>query len=125
RKIGSDAWIARSVSLADLGLQPIVLGYPDSSREIALPVPANVPLANATLQMDASFVRADAGRTTLILSLDGFPASARPVAAERGDGSITLAVDGSPRPNGVVRFNIDWRTAIAREKTCSDTRTPG
>jgi hypothetical protein len=90
-----------------------------------LPVPANVPLSNATLQMDASFVRADGGRTTLILSLDGYPASARPVAAERGDGSLTLPVDGAARPNGIVRFNIDWRTAVARENTCTDTRTPG
>jgi hypothetical protein len=34
-------------------------------------------------------------------------------------------VDGAPRPSGLVRFNIDWRTAIARENTCSDPRTPG
>jgi hypothetical protein len=90
-----------------------------------LPVPPGVPLANATLQVDASFVRADGGRTTLILSLDGFPVSARPVAAERGDGSLTLAVDGAPRSSGLVRFNIDWRTVIGRENTCADARTPG
>ena len=125
RKLNSDTWIARSVSLADLGLAPIVLGNPDTAREFALPVPPNVPLANATLQMDASFVRADGGRTTLILSLDGFPASARPVATDRGDGSLTLAVDGSPRPTGAVRFNVDWRTAVTRENACSDTGTPG
>jgi hypothetical protein len=125
RKLNADASVARTVSLAELGFAPIVLGNADTTREIALPVPPNVPLANATLQMDASFVRADGGRTTLILSLDGFPASARPVTADRGDGSITLAVDGSPRPNGMVRFNVDWRTAVTRENACSDTRTPG
>lgn len=124
--MSAETWISRIVTLADLGLGgPVVLGYPETTREIALPVPPNVPLANATLQVDASFVRADGGRTTLILSLDGLPASARPVTAERGDGSLTLAVDGAPRPSGAVRFNIDWRTAIARENTCSDTRTPG
>jgi hypothetical protein len=125
RKLDADTSITRTVSLAELGIAPIVLGNSETTREIALPVPPNVPLANAMLQMDASFVRADGGRTTLILSLDGFPASARPVTAERGDGSITLAVDGSPRPNGMVRFNVDWRTAVARENACSDTRTPG
>jgi hypothetical protein len=126
RRMSTDPWIARVVSFAELGFKgPLVLGYPDTQREIALPVPPGVPLANATLQVDASFVRADGGRTTLILSLDGFPVSARPVPAERGDGSLTLAVDGSPRPDGVVRFNIDWRTTIGRENTCTDARTSG
>jgi hypothetical protein len=126
RRMSADPWIARVVSFADLGFKgPLVLGYPDTQREITLPVPPGVPLANATLQVDASFVRADGGRTTLILALDGFPVSARPVAAERGDGSLTLAVDGAPRPSGLVRFNIDWRTAIGRENTCTDSRTPG
>jgi hypothetical protein len=126
RRMSSDNWIARVVTFADLGFNgPLVLGYPETQREIMLPVPPGVPLTNATLQVDASFVRADGGRTTLILSLDGFPVSARPVAAERGDGSLTLAVDGAPRPSGLVRFNIDWRTAIGRENTCTDSRTPG
>ena len=124
--MSAETWVSRIVTLADLGLGgPLVLGYAETTREIALPVPPNVPLANATLQVDASFLRADGGRTTLILSLDGLPVSARPVTLERGDGSLTLAIDGAPRPSGAVRFNIDWRTAIARENTCSDTRTPG
>ncbi|HEX9720233.1 MAG TPA: cellulose synthase [Ramlibacter sp.] len=126
RRMSADQWIARVVTFADLGFKgPLVLGYPETQREITLPVPPGVPLANATLQVDASFVRADGGRTTLILSLDGFPVSARPVTAERGDGSLTLAVDGAPRASGLVRFNIDWRTAIGRENTCTDSRTPG
>src|SRR5687767_10705726 len=126
RRMSSDTWVTRVITLADIGItNPLVLGYPETVREIALPVPPGVPLANGTLQVDASFVRADGGRTTLILSLDGFPVSARPVTAERGDGSLTLAVDGTPRASGLVRFNIDWRSVINRENTCSDARTPG
>jgi hypothetical protein len=126
RRMSADPLISRVVTFADLGFTgPLVLGYPETQREILLPVPPGVALANATLQIDASFVRADGGRTTLILSLDGYPVSARPVATERGDGSLTLAVDGAPRLNGLVRFNIDWRTAIGRENTCADSRTPG
>jgi hypothetical protein len=126
RRMGADNWIPRSVSLAELGFTgPVVLGYPDTLREIYLPVPTNVPLANAALQMDANYVRADGGRTTMILSVDGYPVSARPFAAERGDASLTLAIDGAPRPSGFVRFNIDWRTAVGRENTCADARTPG
>lgn len=125
-RLSSDNWIPRVVTFADLGFAgPLVLGAQETSREIALPVPPGVPLTNATLQVDASFVRADGGRTTLVLSLDGFPVSARAVTAERGDGSLTVAVDGAPRSGGLVRFNIDWRTAINRENTCSDGRTPG
>ncbi len=126
RRMSADNWIPRSVSLAELGFTgPVVLGYPDTLREIYLPVPTNVPLANAALQMDANYVRADGGRTTMILSVDGYPVSARPFAAERGDASLALAIDGAPRPSGFVRFNIDWRTAVGRENTCADARTPG
>ncbi len=126
RRMSADNWIPRSVTFADLGFTgPVVLGYPDTLREIYLPVPTGVPLANAALQMDANYVRADGGRTTMILSVDGYPVSARPFTAERGDASLALAIDGNPRPSGFVRFNIDWRTAVGRENTCADARTPG
>ena len=126
RRMSADNWIPRTVTFADLGFTgPLVLGYPDTLREIYLPVPTGVPLANAALQLDANYVRADGGRTTMILSVDGSPVSARPLTAERGDASLALAVDGNPRPSGFVRFNIDWRTAVGRENTCADARTPG
>ena len=126
RRMSADNWIPRSVSFADLGFTgPLVLGYPDTLREIDLPVPTGVPLANAALQMDSNYVRADGGRTTMILSVDGYPVSARAFTAERGDAALMLAIDGAPRPSGFVRFNIDWRTAVGRENTCADARTPG
>ncbi|MDQ6880640.1 MAG: cellulose biosynthesis cyclic di-GMP-binding regulatory protein BcsB, partial [Pseudomonadota bacterium] len=126
RRLSADNWIPRTVSFADLGFTgPVVLGYPDTLREIYLPVPTGVPLASAALQMNANYVRADGGRTTLILSVDGYPVSAQAFTAERGDASFALAIDGNPRPSGFVRFNIDWRTAVGRENTCADARTPG
>ena len=126
KRMSADNWIPRSVSFADLGFTgPLVLGYPDTLREIYLPVPTGVPLANAALQIDSNYVRADGGRTTMILSVDGYPVSARAFTAERGDAGLTLAIDGAPRPSGFVRFNIDWRTAVGRENTCADARTPG
>ncbi|MBC7435278.1 MAG: cellulose biosynthesis cyclic di-GMP-binding regulatory protein BcsB [Bdellovibrionales bacterium] len=126
KRMNADNWIPRSITFADLGFTgPVVLGYPDSLREIYLPVPPGVQLANATLQLDASYVRADGGRTTMILTTDGYPVSSRPITAEKGDASIMLPIDGQPRPSGFVRFNIDWRTAVARDNTCADSRTPG
>ena len=125
-RMASDAWVPRTITFKDLGFtDPVVLGYPDTIKEIYLPVPPGVNLANATLQLDASYVRADGGRTTLIYAIDGSPVMAKAFAAERGDASATLTIDGKPRPSGFVRLNIDWRTAVARENTCADARTPG
>lgn len=119
-------WVPRTVSFAELGFtQPVVLGYPDTIKEIYLPVPPNVDLSGATLQIDANYVRADGGRTTLIYAIDGAPVVANGLTADRGDASAAIPVDGKPRPTGFVRLNIDWRTAVARENTCADARTPG
>lgn len=119
-------WVPRTITFADLGFtEPVVLGYPDTIREIYLPVPPGVSLSGATLQLDANYVRADGGRTTLVYAIDGAPVVANGFTADRGDASAAIPVDGKPRPSGFVRLNIDWRTAIARENTCADARTPG
>lgn len=119
-------WVPRTITFAELGFtEPVVLGYPDTIREIYLPVPPGIDLSNAQLQLNASYVRADGGRTTLVYAVDGAPAQALGITADRGDASATIAIDGKPRPSGFVRLNIDWRTAVARENTCADARTPG
>lgn len=125
-RMASDAWVPRTLTFAELGFtDPIVLGYPETLKDIYLPVPPGVDLSNASVQIDASFVRADGGRTTLVLSLDGAPVNARAFTAEKGDASALLPIDGKPRPSGFVRLTADWRTAVARENTCADARTPG
>jgi hypothetical protein len=122
----SGVWVPRTITFADLGFtEPVVLGYPDTIKEIYLPVPPGVDLSNATLQLNASYVRADGGRTTLVYAIDGAPAQAFNYTADKGDASVAIPVDGKPRPSGYVRLNIDWRTAVARENTCADARTPG
>lgn len=119
-------WVPRTVTFAELGFtEPVVLGYPDTIREIYLPVPPGINLSGASLQMDASYVRADGGRTTLVYAIDGAPVVATGITADRGDASAQIPIDGKPRPSGFVRLNIDWRTAVARENTCADARTPG
>ncbi|MGE4239108.1 cellulose biosynthesis cyclic di-GMP-binding regulatory protein BcsB [Ramlibacter sp.] len=123
---GQGAWLPRAFTLQDLGFTgPVVLGYPDQIREFYLPVPPGINLNNATLQLDATYVRADGGRTTMIVAVDGTPVNARPFTAERGDASIVIPLDNKPRPSGFIRVTIDWRTAVARENTCADARTPG
>lgn len=119
-------WVPRTITFQELGFtEPVVLGYPDTVKEIYLPVPPGISLSGATLQLDASYVRADGGRTTLVYAVDGAPVTASNFTADRGDASAQVPIDGKPRPSGYVRLNIDWRTAVARENTCADARTPG
>ena len=54
RQLSDDTWITRKETLSSLGFTtPLVLASNDSSREIYLPVPANVQLSDAALNMRA------------------------------------------------------------------------
>ncbi|NUU04639.1 hypothetical protein [Herbaspirillum robiniae] len=126
RKLADDTWIQRRETLSTLGFTtPLVLASNDSSREIYLPVPANVPLSDASLKLDAKYLRADGGRTTMVLAVDTFPAAARAMTADQGDASLTLGIDGAPRANGFVRMSVNWTTMLSGLTMCSDPRTPG
>jgi hypothetical protein len=93
-------WVPRTITFRDLGFtEPVVLGYPDTIKEIYLPVPPGVNLSGATLQLDASYVRADGGRTSLVYAVDGAPVQAFGYTADRGDASVSLPIDGRPRPS--------------------------
>ena len=126
QRLNADNWVAREVTLTDLGFTgPLVLGSPDTTRELYLPVPANVPLSGGEIRLNANYMRADGGRTTLLVSLDTYPVSSRPFALEKGDASLLLGVDGTPRPSGFVRLGLNWGTALGADWICADGRTPG
>lgn len=126
RQLADDTWITRKETLASLGFTtPLVLASNDSSREIYLPVPANVPLSDAALKMNAGYLRADGGRTTMVLAVDTYPAAARAMTADQGDASMTLGIDGAARANGFVKVAINWTTMLAGQTACADPRTPG
>lgn len=126
RHLNANNWVTREVTFADLGFTgPLVLGAPDTRREIYLPVPANVPFSGGEIKLNANYMRADGGRTSLQIALDTFPVSSRPYPLEKGDASILLGVDGAPRPNGFVRLGLNWSTVLGSEWLCADARTPG
>ena len=126
QRLNADNWVAREVTLADLGFTgPVVLGLPDTTRELYLPVPANVPISGGEIKLNANYMRADGGRTTMVVSLDSYPVSSRPFAQEKGDASLLLGVDGIPRPSGFVQLGISWGTALGADLICADGRTPG
>lgn len=126
RQLSANTWITRNVSLAELGFTtPVVLAATDTRREFYLPVPISVALSEGALQLDANYLRSDGGRTTMVVSLDNIPVSARAFAQDGGDASAAINVDSTPRANGFVRLGVNWTTALAGEKICADSRTPG
>lgn len=126
RTLTDDTWIERRETLASLGItSPLVLASNDSSRELYLPVPSNVPLADANLKLDAKYLRADGGRTTMVLAIDTYPVAARAMTADQGDASLALGIDGAPRANGFVRMGVNWTTMLSGLSQCADPRTPG
>lgn len=117
--------IARSVALSDLGVrEPLVLSAPDARHELYLPVPAGVPIDDATLQIDGNFMHADGGRETMLVSLDGAPVSARSFTQPQGDAQASIGVDGAPRANGFVRVGLQWSSVID-DRLCTDQTAIG
>ncbi len=119
-QLGAGRVESRTVSLADLGVrEPVVLRAPDAAQELYLPVPANLPIENATLQLDANYLRGNGGRTTFVLSLDGSPVQARTPGDAQGDGSLSIGVDGAPRASGFVRVGLQW-SSVLNDTFCTD-----
>lgn len=115
----------REIRLSDLGIDtPIVLGSTDARRELYLPVPAGVPLTDATLNFDASYLNGEGGRNTLVLSLDGYPVRAEGFNEAQGNASASLGVDKGARNTGSVRLGIAWSSVVSRV-LCEDERSIG
>lgn len=124
-RLNADTRQQRVIELNDLGIdRPIILNATDARRELYLPVPADVPMTDATLHFDASYLNGEAGRNTLLLSLDGYPVRAMGLNESEGDASATLGVDKAPRDSGSVRLGIAWSSIISRVQ-CEDERAIG
>lgn len=124
-RLNADTRQQRTVELQDLGIdRPIILNASDARRELYLPVPADVPLTDATLHFDASYLNGESGRNTLLLSLDGYPVRALGLNEGEGDANAVLGVDKAARDSGSVRLGIAWSSIISRVQ-CEDDRAIG
>lgn len=124
-RLNADTRQQRVIELQDLGIdRPIILNASDARRELYLPVPAGVALSDATLHFDASYLNGDAGRNTLLLSLDGYPVRALGLNEEQGDASAVLGVDKAARDSGSVRLGVAWSSIVSRQQ-CEDERAIG
>jgi hypothetical protein len=118
----NDRQVTRTVTLRELGFdRPDVLASMDARREIYLPVPAGIPIDDAALDFDARYLRAVPGRSTLLMSFDGFPVSARAFTNEAGDASLSIGVDGEPRPSGFLQLGLAWSSQVSVD-ACEDER---
>lgn len=127
RQWAANSWVERQITLAELGFEtPIALQGDDneSRRELFLPVPASMEIREATLQLDADYLRGDGGRSTLVVSLDGTPVLSRRYTEDSGPASHTIGVASEPRPSGFVRLGLHWNSVIS-DVVCADQRAPG
>lgn len=123
-RLGTDTSVTRTMALSGLGISdPIVLQARENHRDLYLPVPADIPLSDASIRFDAGYALPEAARTTLVLSLDNDMVSARSLTQERGDAGIELGVDGSPRPGGFVQLGVQW-TSISAASRCGNVNAP-
>jgi hypothetical protein len=124
-QLGGGRLATRTVSLAELGIHdPVVLHAPDARQELYLPVPAGVPLSDAALQIDGTYLHENGGRVTLLVSVDGAPVLAHSPAQEQGDASASIGVDGLPRKSGFVRVGLDWSSVLS-DNVCADQTAIG
>lgn len=124
-RLTSNRMITRELSLKDLGIRdPIVLNSSDARREIFLPVPPGVPIVDAGLQLDAHYLRGDGGRSTFVLSFDGYPVASRSFSQPEGSADLAIGVDGSPRDTGFLRVGAAWASVVS-ERACASERTSG
>ncbi|MDE1180695.1 cellulose biosynthesis cyclic di-GMP-binding regulatory protein BcsB [Paraburkholderia sp.] len=124
-QLGQGELETRTATLKQLGLlQSVTLTAPDTRREFFLPVPADIPISDATLQFDGAYVRGDGGRTTMLLSLDGSPVASRSFTQDEGNVSMNLGVDGAPRAAGFVRVGLGYASVIS-DNVCTDQTAIG
>ncbi|WP_322045344.1 cellulose biosynthesis cyclic di-GMP-binding regulatory protein BcsB [Paraburkholderia sp. J67] len=117
--------VTRVVTLRELGLlSAVTLTAPDTRREFFLPVPADVPISDATLEFDGGYVRGDGGRTTMLLSLDGSPVASRALDKPEGGVNVNLGVDGAARSVGFVRLGLGYASVI-NDNVCTDQTAIG
>lgn len=124
-RLNADTRQQRVVALEDLGIdRSIVLDASDARRELYLPVPADVPLTDATLNFDASYLNAEAGRNTLLLSLDGYPVRALGLNEPQGNANVEVGVDKAARSSGSLRLGVAWSSVVPRV-LCEEQRAIG
>ncbi|WP_053845301.1 hypothetical protein [Paracidovorax avenae] len=125
QRLQGDTWVTRSFALSDLGFTDAVLlnGF-DAKQEFFLPVPRTLPLAEASIDFNGRYYKAEEGRTSMLLSVNGRPVFSRRIESPEGDASQVLKVDTSVRTNGFLRLGVNWLNNVAH-RICEVERATG
>lgn len=122
---GQTQWVNRSVHLNSLGITtPAVFDYASNMREFYLPVPKDIPIDNASMILNGSYLRANGGNTTMSVSIDGYPVAAQKFNDNQGTLNQVIGVDGLPRQTGFVRLGVQWASFLY-ERLCSNNTAIG
>ncbi len=125
KALADNTIVRERITLRELGFpEPVSLASSAASRDIYLPVPAGAPLVKPTLSLSGRYLRADGGRTTYTLALDGNIVAARSPSDAEGKVDIDIGVDGAPRPTGFVRLGLAWSSTTGRF-LCDEDRAIG
>ena len=125
QRLQGDVWVTRSFALSDLGFNDAVLmnGF-DSKQDFYLPVPRSLPLAEASIDFNGRYYKAEEGRTWMVIFVNGRPTFSRRIESQEGDASQLLKVDTSVRTNGFLRLGVNWINNVAR-RICEVDRATG
>lgn len=122
---GQTQWVNRSIHLNALGITtPAVFDYASNMREFYLPVPKNIPIDNASMALNGSYLRANGGNTTMSVSIDGYPVTAQKFNDNQGVLNQQVGIDGLPRQTGFVRLGVQWASFLY-ERLCSNNTAIG
>ena len=125
QKLQGDVWVTRTFALSDLGFADAVLmnGF-DARQEFFLPVPRTLPLAEASVDFSGRYYKAEEGRTSMLLSVNGRPVFSRRIESQEGDASQSIKMDTAVRNNGFLRLGVNWRNNVA-QRICEVERSTG
>ena len=125
---GPEKWFptaSRTFSLGDVGFNaPLLFNGAESDRQIFFPIPRDLPLQSAEINLAATYVRSNIGHMTFLTSLNETPVFAFEPANAEGAIQRTLQV-----PVGETRARADFITlglkysAITSENRCSEQRS--
>lgn len=125
QRLQGDTWVNRSFALSDLGFgDDITLNGYDSRQEFYLPVPRTLQIADANVEFSGRYYKAEEGRTSMLLFVNGRPVHSRRIEAPEGDASQLLKVDTSKPNNGFMRFSVNWQNNVG-QRICDAERSTG
>ncbi len=125
QRLQGDTWVNRSFALSDLGFGDDVLlsGY-DSRQEFYLPVPRTLQIADASVDFRGRYYKAEEGRTSMLLFVNGKPVHSRRIESPEGDAGQLLKVDTSKPADGFMRFRVNWLNNVG-QRICDVERSTG